>query len=145
MPDAERSLEDTLFEATKIRVLNLSDTTRPTNEARVAVLFSGGVDCATLAAMAARALPEQEPIDLLNVAFESPRILKAHNLTSDLYKTPDRETGLETFQELRNAFPTRQWRFVEINVPYAETIAVKPQIMALMRPQNTVMDYVSTF
>lgn len=39
---------------------------------RLAVLFSGGVDCATLAALAHRFVAPGEPIDLLNVAFERP-------------------------------------------------------------------------
>ncbi|RKP40064.1 asparagine synthase-domain-containing protein [Dimargaris cristalligena] len=40
---------------------------------RVAVLFSGGVDCLCLAALLHQILPPGEPIDLINVAFENPR------------------------------------------------------------------------
>ncbi|XP_032813164.2 asparagine synthetase domain-containing protein 1 [Petromyzon marinus] len=42
-------------------------------EASVAVLFSGGLDCMVLAALAHRHVPAHEPIDLLNVAFECRR------------------------------------------------------------------------
>jgi len=36
----------------------------------VAVLFSGGLDSAVLALIAHSFVPENEPIDLFNVAFE---------------------------------------------------------------------------
>ncbi|CAC5407546.1 Asparagine synthetase domain-containing protein 1 [Mytilus coruscus] len=38
--------------------------------ARVAVLFSGGIDSAVITALVDRCLPEDEPVDLMNVAFE---------------------------------------------------------------------------
>ncbi|KAJ1924439.1 hypothetical protein IWQ60_005203 [Tieghemiomyces parasiticus] len=41
--------------------------------ARLAILFSGGVDCLCLAALTHQILPLNEPIDLINVAFENPR------------------------------------------------------------------------
>ncbi|KAI8596454.1 asparagine synthase-domain-containing protein [Dissophora ornata] len=47
------------------------------HEARVGILFSGGLDCLCLAALADRFLPEGEAIDLLNVGFENPRSVKA--------------------------------------------------------------------
>ncbi|KAF9984709.1 hypothetical protein BGZ65_012791 [Modicella reniformis] len=46
-------------------------------EARVAILFSGGLDCLCLAALADRYLPKGEAIDLLNVGFENPRSVRA--------------------------------------------------------------------
>ena len=47
------------------------------HDARVGILFSGGLDCLCLAALADRFLPEGEAIDLLNVGFENPRSEKA--------------------------------------------------------------------
>ncbi|KAJ1961906.1 hypothetical protein IWQ62_003703 [Dispira parvispora] len=44
---------------------------------RVAILFSGGVDCLVIAALAHQVLPLEEPIDLINVAFENPRVTQA--------------------------------------------------------------------
>ncbi|KAG9098322.1 hypothetical protein FRC06_006543 [Ceratobasidium sp. 370] len=44
---------------------------------RLGVLFSGGIDCTVLAFLADRHIPPEEPIDLLNVAFENPRTLRA--------------------------------------------------------------------
>lgn len=44
---------------------------------RVAILFSGGIDCSLLARLVHDILPKDQTIDLLNVAFENPRALKA--------------------------------------------------------------------
>ncbi|GAA5823765.1 hypothetical protein JCM11251_003284 [Rhodosporidiobolus azoricus] len=51
----------------------------PPPEARIAVLFSGGLDCTTIALVADRVLPEGEAIDLINVAFENPRKIRARD------------------------------------------------------------------
>jgi hypothetical protein len=80
-------------------------------------------------------LPLNEPIDLLNVAFENPRKKKAEmeadqnrigrgkrrkNLSAAemekdkeySYLVPDRITGLEEVEELRRLCPGRRWNFV---------------------------------
>lgn len=44
---------------------------------KLAVLFSGGLDCSVLARIAHDILPLDHPIDLLNVAFENPRVILA--------------------------------------------------------------------
>lgn len=83
-----------------------------------------------------RYIPADEPIDLLNVAFENPRkrakILnqnlkkkgksnvedrteRGQDVVSDhaaSYLVPDRETGLEGVAELRQLCPHRIWNFV---------------------------------
>lgn len=46
-------------------------------KAKVAVLFSGGLDCTVLARMAHDILPVHDQIDLINVAFENPRVVLA--------------------------------------------------------------------
>ncbi|KAF8649793.1 hypothetical protein AX16_005559 [Volvariella volvacea WC 439] len=91
--------------------------------ARVAVLFSGGIDSTIIAYLASKHIPADEPIDLLNVAFENPRKVKSrrerkHNGTDDkvtvpegLYQVPDRLTGLEQLEELRALCPGRIWNF----------------------------------
>lgn len=48
----------------------------PPPQARIAILFSGGLDCTTLALMVDRILPGAERIDLINVAFENPRVVE---------------------------------------------------------------------
>jgi hypothetical protein len=85
-------------------------------------------------------LPGDEPIDLLNVAFENPRkstgLQRDNNLprkqkktrtskdhaanfnASDgrsatvLYEVPDRVTGLQGLAELKRLCPERKWNFV---------------------------------
>jgi len=52
---------------------------------RIAVLFSGGVDCATVAALADRCLPPDAQIDLLNVAFERPGIVTTSSMNLAKY------------------------------------------------------------
>jgi hypothetical protein len=82
-------------------------------------------------------VPVDEPIDLLNVAFENPRKLATRNngnqsnrrkikkadvtglqhLTGErnnIYDVPDRLSGLEELEELRRLCPGRQWNFVRI-------------------------------
>ncbi len=65
-----------LAESVRKRVTNIN-TDQPANEAHVAVLFSGGLDCTTLALLADRYVPSEQPIDLLNVGFENVRAIEA--------------------------------------------------------------------
>ena len=127
-------------------------------QARVAVLFSGGIDSTVLTFFAHRSvhlhlsmrtiedadyglrhIPIDEPIDLLNVAFENPRKIQIQaegNIASlpkkqkkakmrqmvntvsrttqnnNSYQVPDRVTGLEEAEELRRLCPGRVWNFV---------------------------------
>ena len=120
-----------------------SQTQNPT---RIAVLFSGGLDCTLLARIMHDVLPNGQEIDLLNVAFENPRVLKAaksgNNLSPiDLYsQCPDRITGLSSHAELEQVCPGRTWRFVSVDISYEETVAHRPQITTLIHPHNTEMD-----
>jgi hypothetical protein len=82
-----------------------------------------------------RHIPLDEPIDLLNVAFENPRKIKLQkesiyglprrNKREKLlskseesheaertYSVPDRNTGLLELEELRRTCPGRIWNFV---------------------------------
>ena len=82
-----------------------------------------------------RHVPMDEPIDLLNVAFENPRklMIRAHGNVGGLpkrqkkglekeqknsehtlesYMVPDRVTGLQELEELRRLCPGRVWNFV---------------------------------
>jgi len=86
-------------------------------------------------------LPLSESIDLLNVAFENPRIhSNLESGTSPYELCPDRITGRSSHAELIEVCPGREWRFVEVNVPYTETQAHRSTVMALMHPHNTEMD-----
>ncbi|KAJ4368465.1 hypothetical protein N0V83_006822 [Neocucurbitaria cava] len=110
-------------------------------DTRVAILFSGGLDCTILARMCHDLIHPGETLDLLNVAFENPRIHgKLDPGTSPYELCPDRITGRASYAELIKVCPGRAWRFVEINVPYSETQAHRATVMALMHPHNTEMD-----
>ena len=118
----------------------------------MAVLFSGGIDCTVITYLAhryvalmsrvqlqhsilcRRHIPLEEPIDLLNVAFENPRKIKVqqegnlgrmskkqhgkakqNNIQQNdhiAYGVPDRITGLEELEELRRLCQGRTWNFV---------------------------------
>ena len=127
-----------------LRVLDVPDHGRQhtdASQAKVAVLFSGGLDCTLLARIAHSLLPHSEPIDLLNVAFENPRSLQNLSSTADPYNScPDRITGRSSFTELCSTCPIRLWRFVSINIPYHILLTHRPAITSLMRPHNTEMD-----
>ncbi len=79
-------------------------------DARVAIMFSGGLDCICLAALADKYIPKEEAIDLLNVGFENPRIQQvkkdkkkriSHFTKKSVYDVPDRLTGRQGVEELR--------------------------------------------
>ncbi|KLJ10889.1 asparagine synthase (glutamine-hydrolysing) [Blastomyces silverae] len=149
-PSIEK-LELKLRESLKLRLSNIPEPPLYSSHYRskVAVLFSGGLDCTILAKLAHDILPIDEPIDLLNVAFENPRVAAAAAaLTSkpttaslSIYEAcPDRITGRSSHMELQNICPERTWRFVAINIPYTETLSHREKIRRLMRPHNTEMD-----
>jgi asparagine synthetase B (glutamine-hydrolysing) len=111
------------------------------HKANIAILFSGGLDCTVLARMCHDLLPLSETVDLLNVAFENPRIHTNLSAGISPYELcPDRITGRSSFAELLQVCPGRRWQFVEINVPYTETVAHRLTVMSLMHPHNTEMD-----
>ncbi|KAJ3414639.1 Asparagine synthetase domain-containing protein 1 [Chytridiales sp. JEL 0842] len=201
MSDALKQFERVLEQAVRLRVENLH-LSSPQAKPRLAILFSGGLDCMVLAGLAARCLEPNVGIDLLNVGFENPRIQKASgrakkaksgktkgkkedvdvNLdahpgwnnnvgisdaqaeretvvkkdteptklglsqssptieTDDTYNVPDRLTGLQGFRELSELYPNIEWRFVEINVPYAEAVECREKVKELMAPLESVMD-----
>lgn len=86
-----------------------------------------------------RHIPLDQPIDLLNVAFENPRkiqIQQEGNTGSvskrppakskpesnglknnyELYEVPDRITGKSEVEELRRLCPGRTWNFVGLSI-----------------------------
>lgn len=101
---------------------------------KVAVLFSGGLDSAILARLVDKFVPDSEPIDLLNVAFEkktsiSTDVASRQNKSggntnflnesgfskSSIYDVPDRISGRKTLEELQFLCPQRKWNFIEVN------------------------------
>ncbi|XP_076761740.1 asparagine synthetase domain-containing protein 1 [Xylocopa sonorina] len=118
------------------------------NHAKIGILFSGGLDSAILTLIADKYVPHDEPIDLINVAFEkSINTLKKSNGTSeehcmeDQYDVPDRKTGKQTFMELSKICPKRRWNFVEVNISQAELQKYRSsRICNLLYPLCTVLD-----
>ena len=124
----------------------------PQKPVTLAILFSGGLDCTVLARLVHDLLPAEQSIDLLNVAFENPRVVAAGksvsgpNSESDSASCspyslcPDRNTGLTSHAELLRVCPGRTWRFVSIDIPYTETLDHRAQVKSLIRPHDTEMD-----
>lgn len=148
-----QTLEDQLRQSVAIRIRNIPQLGcgSPGSDAKVAVLFSGGLDCTLLARLAHDALPKKESIDLINVAFENPRVaaaLKAKHekenrkeqMPSIYESCPDRITGRAAHAELQKVCPHRVWRFVAVNIPFQEFSAHREEVIQLMRPHNTEMD-----
>jgi len=116
-----QSLVEKLQKAVKVRL-----ETRPVGS-RVAVLFSGGLDSAVLAALADRVLAEDEPLDLINVAF-------AEN-------APDRLTARKAKEELSSINPKRRFRLVECDVNVEELARMRRErISAILAPSDSVLD-----
>ncbi|KAL4743666.1 asparagine synthase-domain-containing protein [Aspergillus similis] len=141
-----RELEDRLRQSLALRIQNIREPPFAGGDnVKIAVLFSGGLDCTLLARLAHDILPPGETIDLLNVAFENPRVVAAASKglgqPSSAYEgCPDRITGRAAFAELQRVCPTRNWRFVAVDIPYVVTITHRDTIKRLMRPHNTEMD-----
>lgn len=147
------ALRRQLTESLKLRVLGVPTPPgahgmqAPT---KIAVLFSGGLDCTVLARLCHELLPPDQGIDLINVAFENPRVAanaqKAKGPEtilelSDIYEAcPDRMTGRKSFAELQAVCPGRAFRFVAVNIPYSEYLSHKGEVTSLIYPHNTEMD-----
>lgn len=158
------ALKQLLLESLRLRVLDVpqpvsADVAVPS---RIAVLFSGGLDCTVLARLIHDLLEPDQEIDLINVAFENPRVVaqlekESRGTAVDFYEAcPDRITGRKSFAELLNVCPGRGFRFVavscvhlamitlltpsQVNVPYFETLAHRSQVVSLIFPHNTEMD-----
>lgn len=158
-----QAVRQKMTESLKLRVLNVPEPPAHDtgNDTRVAVLFSGGLDCTILARIASDLVPSDQGIDLINVAFENPRLAaKADNSPGapSLYEAcPDRITGRKSFAELAAVCPARRWRFIavsslsltqpslhtdllQVDVPYQEVLTHRSQVISLMYPHNTEMD-----
>ncbi|KAI9635713.1 putative cytoplasm protein [Dioszegia hungarica] len=141
--DEVEHFERELLAAVKSRIENIP-APEPGN-ARVAVLFSGGVDCTLLASMMHQCLPANEPVELVNVAFQrlpsdQSAAVSGRTEIATEYDTPDRLSGYEALTELGKACEGREWRFVEVNVTYEEYHEHRQRIVDLMYPATTEMD-----
>ncbi|XP_043250088.1 asparagine synthetase domain-containing protein 1 [Colletes gigas] len=118
------------------------------DHAKIGVLFSGGLDSAILALIADKYVPQNEHIDLINVAFE--KLVNASmksNANNERqcaqiqYDVPDRKTGKQTFSELLKICPKRKWNFLEVNVSQIELQKYRSaRISNLLYPLCTILD-----
>jgi len=143
------SVVDKFIEVLKQAVYRRISTT---SNQRIGILFSGGVDCSLLALLADQLLSNDEPIELMNVAFQ-PLMTSLPNskdkaIDKDLASTnncdfnvPDRRTGINSWKELSNINTKREWKFVAINVDSNELkYQKKERISSLVYPLKTVLD-----
>ncbi|ORY09593.1 asparagine synthase-domain-containing protein [Clohesyomyces aquaticus] len=145
--DSQRLL-DSLRQSLDLRIQHVREAIDRPNQgdARVAILFSGGLDCTVLTRICHDLLPLTEGVDLLNVAFQNPRIhANLEPGVSPFELCPDRVTGRSSYTELLRVCPGRPWRFVAIDVPYSETTAHRQRVITLMHPHNTEMDLSISF
>ena len=94
-----------------------------------------------LAILVSRCLPSGQPIDLINVAFENPRVMRSA-APGTTFDVPDRLSAKLAVNELALLEPERSWRLVEVDVPYGEAEVERDRVLRLMKPSATVMDYV---
>ncbi|XP_074641083.1 asparagine synthetase domain-containing protein 1-like [Tubulanus polymorphus] len=144
-------LKEILSESNHCDSLNFTDSKR-CDHARLAVLFSGGIDSMMIAALADRHVPPDQPIDLLNVAFQLQAKTNSFNkctrskqknedIPCDPYAVPDRLTGLSGLEELKKLNPARKWNFIEINVTVEELQKRRVNCISdLVYPLKTVLD-----
>lgn len=136
---ASQKLHSILNDASRARIESIPPSVQQ-NNARLGILFSGGLDCTALACLAHLHVPLHEPIDLLNVAFENPRTLKRGIVGPQVFDVPDRLTGIKALRALQASFPRRTWKFVSVNVTQKEYLEAKDRVIRLMSPSGTVMD-----
>ncbi|CAH7666030.1 asparagine synthase-domain-containing protein [Phakopsora pachyrhizi] len=137
---ASRLLRVTLDDLVKRMVTGISSLHQKTEkESRVAVLFSGGLDCTTLALLAHSHIPSSESIDLLNVAFENTRSISNNHQTKRIQKDSEKSSADNHNSNTTFDVPDRQTG-ERVDVQMAEYLEHKEKIIELMRPNLTVMD-----
>ncbi|KAJ9079537.1 hypothetical protein DSO57_1034493 [Entomophthora muscae] len=136
--ESVQGLEKALLESIRRRVVSIPQNGEA---ARLGILFSGGIDCTMLAYYAHRFLPAGEPLDLLNVSFENPRIAALSVSKGQAPPpAPDRISGLSSLEELKLLCPGREFRFIAIDITFAEVEACRDRLLVLLHPNVTEMD-----
>lgn len=134
--EAARGLLLCLDKAVERRVAHPpSPKSQSTNDASVAVLFSGGIDSVVLAALSHRHVPVDQPIDLINVSFFN----DPPDASSS--KSPDRLAAILSYEEMTTRFPQRKWRFIAVDVVYSQVLENERHILDLIAPLDSTMDF----
>ncbi|KAH8272144.1 hypothetical protein KR018_002187, partial [Drosophila ironensis] len=118
--------------------LKQRDVNSVCKHAKVCILFSGGIDCTILALLAHKYIPEDEPIELINVAFQR---FSAPSTCEDIWNVPDRQTSLISVNELKRLCPHRRWNILNVNVTRCElSQMLSTHIKHLIYPLRTILD-----
>lgn len=67
---------------------------------KIAILFSGGIDCSILAVLANKFVKKSDAIDLINVAFQ-------RKISDNKWNVPDRASAKSSYLCLKNICPDR--------------------------------------
>jgi asparagine synthetase B (glutamine-hydrolysing) len=112
-------LKNHLYESLKLRILNIPipPGLNETQNVRIAILFSGGLDCTVLARMAHDLLPQDQHIDLINVAFENPRVVAAAKETPKAKKQIQKGSDVNADGTEQNGIAVPHWESAELS-PY---------------------------
>ncbi|GET90436.1 hypothetical protein, conserved [Leishmania tarentolae] len=107
------------------------------------ILFSGGIDCTVIAALAHYLLPVETPIELVNVAFgatpeQAPDRIAAFRTMEELLRLPLLHTSGDD-AGATTATKEREWRLILVDVPSKST-PDSAHIKDLLVPRHTVMD-----
>ena len=130
--DSAQRLFALLSESVRRRVQDIRSSTPSVDpDARLGILFSGGLDCTVLAALAHAHLPPEFPIELINVCFDQ----------QSGFLSPDRKSAIRSHADLCSTFPTRVWMLVEVNVPFDSVQAEAHHIGDLIQPLTSNMDF----
>lgn len=70
------------------------------SHSKVAILFSGGIDCTILAILANKFVKKSDPIDLINVAFQ-------RKILDNNWNVPDRISAKSSYTNLKTICPDR--------------------------------------
>ncbi len=81
------------------------------------------------------AIIDDEPIDLINIAFQGTKN------PSEIESSPDRAAAIHSLSELRRLAPSRNWRLIRVNVTLDDLEKHRESILALSYPRQTIMDF----
>ncbi|KAI8453846.1 hypothetical protein BY996DRAFT_8386495 [Phakopsora pachyrhizi] len=147
---ASRLLRDTLDDSVKRMVAGISSLYQKTEKkSNVTVLFSGGLDCTTLAFLVHSHIPPSESIDLLNVAFENTQSISNNHQTKTI--ETDSERSCVVHHNYNNTFDVpdcwiaeKSWKensgFFRVDDQMIEYAEHEEKTIELMRPNLTVMN-----